>query len=360
MRFNRNIYMRLYHIAFFMPEFSNDYNNGEKNDPPSTSIPIYENEEAPLLKAFLSSMKITDFEKQLFEVCINVYNSLSQIFTIYFSSFDSRLEDDPAGFYKSIPQDAISKETIKEKSLGLFSSLKPACFFYCNFNPSYWLYSFSVIIHKNKKQLSFLKYVKNELYTYFVNRPIRKEASLYNNLEDLSTSIQNFIKSEKNLDALSSQDYLNIIDKIVVDSIDLTNDLVSGLQTPKALTPGEKNRRTAISEKQNKRFSGRQKIVQEHISRIKSESCSKKMSIRKYCREVYFPTHESELVSLNIKSPRTLENSCCKNHKPNKHRSAFSNRAYLNPAYPDSFKQTIRDILYDLERDRRSSSKQKK
>ena len=84
------------------------------------------------------------------------------------------------------------------------------------------------------------------------------------------------------------------------------------------------------------------------------------MSIRKYCREVYFPTHESELVSLNIKSPRTLENSCCKNHKPNKHRSAFSNRAYLNPAYPDSFKQTISDIHYDLEHARRSLGKQKK
>jgi hypothetical protein len=83
------------------------------------------------------------------------------------------------------------------------------------------------------------------------------------------------------------------------------------------------------------------------------------MSIRKYCREVYFPTHESELVSLNIKSPRTLENIYSKT-KPNKQRSAFSNRAYLNPAYPDSFKQTISDIHYDLEHARRSLGKQKK
>ena len=333
-------------------------------NPSKTSIPFYEDENNLILKEFLESMEITDFEKQLFVVCIKVYDLLSSLFWEFQDKFYDRLEDNPAGFYKSIPQDAFPKETIKEtikeKSLGLFSSLKTACFFYCKFHPSYWLYSYSKIIHKNKSQLQFLKYVKNELYTYFVNRPIRKEASLSVYLDDLSSSIQSFLEIEKDPNALSSQDYLNIIDKIVVDSIDLTNDLVSGLHIPKDLTTNEKKRRKAISENKKKSFSVRQKKVQEHISRIISESRSKKISIRKYCRDIYFPSHKTELNSLDIQSPRTLENICCKNHAPNKHRSAFSNRAYLKPSYRESSQQTIRDIYYELERDKRSSDKRKK
>ena len=360
MRFNRNIYMRLYQIAFFMPELLKDGKNDLNMNPSKTSIPFYEDENNPVLKEILESMEITDFEKQLFIVCLNVYKNLSSLFFPFQNKMNSRLEDDPTGFYNSIPKDDISKETIKDSSFGLFYSLKPACFFYCNFNPSYWLCSYSIFIHKYKEKFSFLRYVKNELYTYFSNRPINKEASLSDYLDSLSSSIHSFLETEKKPNALSCQEYLDNIDKVIVDSIDLTNNLVSGLHMPKTLSSIEKKRRKAISDKKKKRFSGRQKIVQKHISRIIFESRLKKMSIRKYCRDVYFPSHKSELDSINIKSPRTLENSCCKNHDPNKHRSAFFNRAYLKPAYPESFQQTICDIHYELERDKRSSIKQKK
>lgn len=389
MRFNHNIYMRLYQIAFFMPDaLRGKYDNGVESSfevPYPNAIPV----DDPILKDKIRSsilftnfdrdffykskaidMGINHFERILFYVCINVYEQLQTLFSAYKKEFlscnemnnkkNNRLEDNPESFYNFIiSRDAISEDMIKEKSFDLFHSLKTACYFYCKFTPCYRMYIFSGNIGRCEKTISILKYLKVNIAYYFSSFPYSKDTYIISDLSDLNDSLSVYFECSNAVEGKIKDEeekqkwkvFLELLcDKIMLSCIEVSNRLsVKVKHSPTALvsrridklvTKKEKKRRKRISDSQNNRLSERQEKVQRHVKNILMEwHNSKKKSMKTIC-EVYLDANRTELNSIGITSPRTLQNICSKT-KPNKQRSAFFNRAYITPDYSKDCQEEI-------------------
>ena len=401
MRFNRNIYMRLYQIAFFMPDI---FQGGDKYEieytlPNPLAVPIDDpglrDKFWTILSRVLSSksgsnykiiqgaMGIDVFEKRLFIVCLTIYQNLLPLFSPHQDAFRPRKQseseekydfaNDPEWFYKTIPQDAISKESIAEKSEGVFLSVKTACFFFCKFTPSYLLYKYSLSINKHENEIPLLTHAKEAISQYFCKYTAESFSSITDCLSELFDSLEVYSESRESFKKLQVEErsYWNswlekIYDGIIINCLDISERLSAQAGIPvfeyifqekcnssKFVTKDERIRRNNISKSHTARLSQRKKKIQKHINEIKNISKSEKMSIRIAC-EQYHKKHESELKSINITSPRTLENICC-DAKPNKQRSDFSNKAYVKPNYTPAFKNAINDLFHDFVHKSRSS-----
>ena len=401
MRFNRNIYMRLYQIAFFMPDIFQGGDNYkiEFTLPNPDAIPL---EDASLREKFwtilsqvLSSesgtnykiiqgaMEIDGFEKKLFIICLTIYQNLLPLFSPYQEAFKPRKRieseekyafvNDPEWFYRTIHQDAISKELIVEKSEGVFLSIKPACFFFCRFTPCYLLYKYSLSINKHENEIPLLIYAKEAISQYFCKYTAESFSHITGCLSELFDSLEVYSESKESFKKLQREErsYWNSLlektyDGIIINCLNISDRLSAEAGIPvfeyinqENYTPincvngEERIRRNKISKSHNVRLSQRKKSIQKHVTEIKNISKSKKISIRIAC-EQYHNKHESELKSINITSPRTLENICC-DAKPNKQRSDFSNKAYVKPNYPLAFKTAINNLFHDFVHKSRSS-----
>ena len=420
MRFNRNIYMRLYQIAFFMPDIPQNRSKrsfqaitakawGALNisRTPIDNTNSKDKHEARILREKIDNilfsvgrtekehdykysrafMQITEFEILLFRVCYYIYENLSSLFSPYEKRFISRkqkktkeksdFENNTEEFFKSIPKDAISEDMVKEKSFEMFHSVRAASYFYCKFSPMYCLYGYSDAINQFKNEIPILKYIKEIVSNYFVNCPTGKKLYINNSLYGLVDSIITYSKCKEGVKKRRSRNekkiwgwflkklYNNIIINCFKVSSHLSSeakfsfsDYILQERSP-SVSKKEIKRRDRISKTQKDRLSERRMQVKSHIKEIYKISRSKGMSIRKACG-YYFKEHKSELKLININSQRTLENNCSKT-EPNTQRSAFSNMAYICPNYSTTFKQEIKDICYDiLQSDRSLKRKQRK
>ena len=385
MRFNRNIYMRLRHIAFFMPNVWENKDT-EFSLPAPGSFPIAKKKK--LGKRFLKEiiyflsvnsdsnfhtainyMRIEPFEAKLVLVCIAVYMNLSNLFSPYEKKFKQRkkektpdkhgLEDNCESFCKSIPSDAISKDEVKEKSYGMFLSVRAACYFYCKFNPCFLLYSFSCTIKRHKSEIPILAYLRDELANYLCCFPVESFDMLNNRLSDLQETIDlyficrdAFEKLQKNERRIWNKWLGRIRDGIAIRCIGTTKELSAESKIPISkrifnldfdpVPDKEKKRREKISEAQNKRLSERQEKVQKNISIICSKRNSKKTSMKQAC-DLYFQANESELKKINITSARTLQNLCSRT-KSDKQRSDFVSMSYISPKYSKDFQESIEKV----------------
>ena len=350
MKFNRVILMRLYHIAFFMPDalekIDQDRLSCESEERDKMHVPYYEDESYQ--KDLFELMNITNFEKDLFLICKRIFENISPVFFPFEDKYtkqnDSTIADNPAEFLKTIPHGIISTEDIEKKSYNAFSSLRSACYFYCRFIQSYYLYSFSDIINKQKNQIPFLKYIKNNLYAFFSNYPIVGTEPIHVYLDDLADSAKAFMHLGKMSKDMKPQEYLKSIDKIVVDCMDVTNTLVSGVKTNKKITVVEKKRRKGISKKKKEIFSERRKKILTHVRNIRQLARVRKASIKATCED-YLPKHRQALKEIGINKCSTLENHCIKKRTdPNKQRSAFSAGLYVEPEYSSPLKTFIKEL----------------
>ncbi len=386
MLININHYMRLRHIAFFIP-------NVLENKRTKYSIPIPQLipiDDEKLKKVFFREitsvlsinrdskintavqyMQIDDFEVKLFLVSVSIYMNLSALFSPYEIDFKSRkklktvgkysFEDDSEGFYKSIPSDAISKDMVKKKSYGMFSSVRKACYFYCKFTPSYLLYAFSVTIKTHKSEIPELIYLRDELANYLCCFPVESFALLNERLSDLQELLETYFKCGDAFKKLKKRErsfwikYLKIMrEGLFLKFIGISKELSAESPIPvlkrlfhkkyAPLQKEEKQRRKRISKSQNKRLSQRQEKVQKHIEIIRSNVFAKKISVKAACEE-YFKTKKDDLKKINITSARTLQN-LCSHTKPDKQRTNFVNRSYLSPTYSKYFQDTI-EMIYN-------------
>lgn len=386
MLININHYMRLRHIAFFIPNVM-EKKVTKYSIPIPKLIPI---DDEKLKKVFFREitsvlsinsdsniytavqyMQIDPFEVKLFLVFVSIYTNLSALFSPYEKDFKSRkklktagkysFEDDSEGFYKSIPSEAISKDVVKEKSYGMFLSVRKACYFYCKFTPSCWLYAFSVTIKTYKSGIPELVYLRDELANYLCCFPVESFALLNERLSDLQELIETYFKCGDAFEKLKKRErsfwikWLKIMrEGILIKCIGISKEISAESPIPTLkrlfhkkndpLQKEEKKRRKRISKSQNKRLSERQKIVQKHIESIISSDYAKKYSVKVAC-ERYYETKKDDLRKINITSARTLQN-LCSHTKPDKQRTNFVNRSYLSPTYSKDFQDTI-ELIYN-------------
>ena len=397
MRFNRNIYMRLYQIAFFMPDPQKGP-TGKKRKfkasflcPETNCIPV----DDPLLRDKIDEiiyyvsliesnrnykkskdfMEITDFERVLFFVCQKVYEGLSSLLFQFEEKFKQKIdsktkrecciEDAPEGFYKSIPKKAFSEDEIREKSFDMFHSAKTACYFYSKFKPSYCMYNYSEIIRKHEKDIPILKYTKETIASYFCNCPINNYPYIKKVLLNLAYSLEGYSelkhgvrKTYRNKKSLHlwNRFVTKLYDGVLINCINISKELSTKpvfsmlefdtYKKDDLISKKEIKRRDRISKAQIDRLSERRMQVKSHIEEISKICRSQKVSVRKACG-YYFKEHKSELKLININSQRTLENNYSKT-EPNKQRSAFSNMAYVGPKYSPAFRKAINDICHDI------------
>lgn len=392
MRFDRNTYMRLRHIAFFMPdlfygekEYKSEYMIGYPNTYPfddkdineiiySMRFSVASLESGSDYLFFQNLMRIDHFEIILFRVCIFAYLNLEPLFSQYKDSINPPNEynnkgidkkvDNPVVFYKSIPENDISGDEIKEKSYGMFHSVKSAWSFLCNFMPSVSLYDYSLLINKYKEDIPLLAYIKKDIAQFLCKYPIGSFVRLNELLSNWADALEIYSKCKESIKTLNLQGidklYGEYLLKIVHNRInmfcfDISNFLSNKagalgfdfyFYTDKKIDPideKEKNRREGISKSHKNRLSERRVQIERIKKEIFNKSRSEKTSIKKAC-ERYYEDHKNELNSFRIVSPRTLQN-ICSNTKPNKQRSAFSNMVYIKPDYSKGFQEKI-DLIY--------------
>jgi len=394
MRFDRNIYMRLYHIAFFIPDALIPE---EKEDVFSIGHGFYElcpdhsfckkitknlmfanlNEVKSGYITAAEFMEISPLEKNLFYICLAIYEKLSLLFSSYEDAFkqnqkkelymEYNLEEAPEGFYQFVSkesQNSISAEMIKENTFEVFSTLKAACYFYCKFSPSYSLYGCSYILNEYKSEISILKRTRKDVALFFGNFPTNRKGYLITALLNVADSLLVYLKC-KNLVKERDKDEgekkiwdetietlffsvvyncINVSELLSAKPIFTYQEIVSHIKD-NLIEKNEFTRRKRISDSQNNRLSERQRQIENHKKRIVRKMGLKNVSKRKACKD-YFDEHKSELKSIHINSPRTLEN-ICSSKEPNKQRSAFSNMAFLKPYYSPAVKKKIKEITRD-------------
>ena len=401
MVFNINFFTRLRQIAFFVPNVIREKYETEYSLPPTDSFPIEDNNIREQFIKTCSSvgfansdsffnmctnyMKITDFEFMLFHVCLNVYMDLADLFSPYEKNFSPRkktkrkreygLEDDPEGFYNSIPRESFTKEMVKEKSQGMFLSVRKACHFYCMFTPSYWLFFYSISIKQHKNDIPLLKLLRDELANYLCGFPVESFAKLIKGLSDLSEIIKTYDTCKKSFNELQEEDRFiwnqwikTIYDGVMIQCFNVAKDLSAKSKIPvdkrffkvefpeefldelDYVSDEEKKRRKKISDSQNKRLYKRKEKVQEHVNSILSNK-GDQMSVKDACNN-YFEAKKAALKKINITSARTLQN-LCSHTKPNKQRSYFFERSYANLKfeYPKDFQKTIEKRFHDRYKD---------
>ena len=235
------------------------------------------------------------------------------------------------------------------------------------------LYKYSLSINKHEKEIPLLIHAKEAISQYFCKYTAESFSYIIGCLSELFDSLEVYSESRESFKNLQGEkrSYWNswlekIYDGIIINCLDISEQLSAeaGIPvfeyiiqenfTPVNVVNGEERiRRNKISESHNIRLSQRKKRIQKHVTEIKNISKSEKISIRIAC-EQYHKKHESELKSINITSPRTLENICC-DAKPNKQRSDFSNKAYIKPNYTLAFENAINDLYHDILHKSRSS-----
>ena len=404
MGFNINHYTRLRQIAFFVPNVIREKYETEYSLPFPISFPI---EDKNIRDKFIGlcisashtnsdssfnvgidCMKITTFEFKMFLVCLNIYMDLEDLFSPYKKDFTPHkktnkkreygLEDDPESFYKSIPQDTFTKEMIKEKSQGLFRSVKKACHFYCMFTPSYCLYKFSVFVKQHKSEFPLLVYLRDELANYLCSFPVESFSKLTKNISDLIEAIEIYDTCKKAFSEIEEEDRLywsqwekTAYDGITIKCFNVVKDLSGDNNTKATDLPAnlvlrrlfqeefdpvqneEKKRRKKISETQNKRLSERKEQVRHHLEEIAKKVQDEKITTKEACMQ-YFTKHESELKSINITSSRTLQN-LCSHTKPNKQRADFFDRSYIKLKYSKEIQEPIDKIIDNWNKDFKDS-----
>lgn len=335
MKFNCNIYMRLYHISFFMPELFAENKSIEQQSQLDALLPYYEKEK--LSNDLVAEMKISDFEKNLFIACLNVYKKLSPLLEPYVCDFPKRLQDAPKEFFNTIPKNI----SIEQSCYQMFKTSRATCYFYCKFTPCYYLFRYSVLIHLGKEQIPVLKYVKNDLYAYFSGCPVTEDCDINVYLEDLVTSLEKFLN--KHPKASSNDLLLKDADKIIVDCLDINEYIARSSKTKNPITDNEKKRRSSISKSKKKASKNRTENIQKIIQEIKDMAKSKGLSISRCC-QIYFKNNKPKLETLHITTFRTLQN-LCSGSESNKQRASFSQEKYCFPEYSERFKKDIEDIV---------------
>ena len=154
MRLDRNHYMRLKQIAFFMPDIlSKDEEHLNENrldisvDDPLLKIKIQSAitqvqflENKDLYREFLERMKIDDIEKILFKACLFIYEAINNLLVevdgIFLQKHDYlilQLQENPkeacALLEELVEKGTLSLVQIKEKSKEAFNSIKSVCYF---------------------------------------------------------------------------------------------------------------------------------------------------------------------------------------------------------------------------------------
>ena len=402
MKFNINYYTRLKQIAFFIP-------NIEENDN-ITTVELYDINTPDLsdriddvetrerinrkLYAVFSRdrsnfypqchylMKINRFEMNLFSVCLRIYNNLSSLFSPYHENYCFRkeqgketyipLENHSDEFYKTIPKDAISRKTIREKSFKMFLSLKEASRFFCEFTPSYLLYKNSETINIYEESIPFLTQVKEHLAYYFCGCPVEPYFQICDFLSDLSESLKIYSICYNTLnDSVKDKYWLEMLYKgIIVNSFDIIQLLspdvgLSFIQRLKAsdsdneLNELEDQKKTNwknnIKKAKQLSHAKRQEFVEGIKASIEFLKNSEHISARKACDRI-LKDNKGKLEEIGITSSRTLENQMCPNGDPNKNRQRFNSGFYIKPVYDEVFQRFINNIYNKLEQAERISN----
>lgn len=404
MRFDRNIFTRLKLIAFFIPNIVKSDNEEDHSnelwdlipdftntiDEPNIRDKIYKKFEDIIsietdnrYEIYHNVMKITEFEEVLFSVCLKLYKNLSPLFSPYhdenycFSKEQGGyanipLEDHPNEFYKTIPKDSISKKEIKEKSFGVFLSLKTACYFFCSFTSSYLLHSHSEVIKKHEEKIPFLVYLKQHLAFYFFRCPVEPFAQLNRFLSDLTETIELFSGSNKALKDFQIDKYWKekLYEGIIFDSFDIIQLLSPDVGIPffqllKDCTSDNgknelvNNKKTIwknnIKEAKQLGNAKRQKIVDGIKASIDYLKKSEHISARKACERI-LKENMVKLEEIGITSSRTLENKMGPNIDSNKKRQKFNSGFYIKPVYDEVFQKDTYNIDCKLKQAERISN----
>ena len=397
MRFDCNVYMRLKLIAFFIPNIVRSENEEDRSNEWWDLIPDLTNSiDEPSIRDKINKkledvisietdnrygiyhnvMEITKFEEDLFSVCLKVYNNLSPLFFPYhdenycFSKEQGGyanipLEDHPNEFYKTIPKDSISKKEIREKSFGMFCSLKTASYFFCCFTSSYLLHSHSEAIKRYEENIPFLVYLKQHLAFYFFRCPVEPFAQLNRFLSDLTETIELFSGSNKTIKDIQANQYCKekLYEGIIFDSFDIIQLLspdagISYFQRLKACTSDNgknelvNNKKTIwinnIKEAKQLSHAKRQEFVEGIKASIDYLKKSEHISVRRAC-EIILKENKIKLEEIGITSSRTLENKFCPNGDPNNKRQRFNSGFYIKPVYDESFQKDTYNIKSKLE-----------
>lgn len=385
MRFDRNIFLRLEQIAFFIPDLrlsEGDTIEYQFTIPSKDSIPIDDPNLRDKIHSMFSKalsreylfnytflqnvMRIDDFEYLFFVVCAKIFERLSVLFfpdkeTVSFAQQLKKdiLQNHYVEFYKSIPQDAITKDMIKEESYGMFHSVKMACDFYYKFYSSYRLYWHSRDIKTHESEIPMLVRTKEIISRFLCSFPLRPFKELEDDLSYLSDLLYIHSETKEKVILTKLQEdsywraYKKTVDNEIIDNcIDIaeihshnTSIPFSKLileENPDLVGEVEKKRRKKSSEAHKKRLEEREAQVQEHIKNVLKKCRSKKISIKEACDE-YFEEKATELKACGINSTGTLRNRCS-HTKPNKQRSAFFNRAYIRPSYSENLRKSVIEI----------------
>ena len=349
MRFNRNIYTRLWQIAVFMPIVFSKKNEHELAEldyalPKSMTRETCSEFEKLVLTAamtgkddptiyqtaLLKSMQISIFEEHMFKVCLHVFEKIN---TLFFP------KEDPQRYIREGDKDFVKNkillEQLSHETYEMFRSVSSALYFYKKFSKAKDIYDHSSTINNAIDLYSFLTHVKTNLFEMFADRPVESSpfvARYLVYLSDLDQLIKASIQQNSS-DERTNRDYL----------FDLCFNLAVSYSSNSRIRDNpdkrEKQRRNSISIAQNKRLSERQAQIKKCVKEITANSRSSKSTIKTECYE-YFEKNKEKLKSINITSYRTLQNHCS-NTEPNKQRSAFFNRTYLALDYSKDFKETI-------------------
>ena len=303
-------------------------------------------------ESLLKSMQISDFEIVFFEVCMKLYKKLQSIFFPLKSVkeetaeqiFQTDFGNGPVAFYNSIPRDRLILDEIKEKTYGMFNSVKTASKFYYEFNQIQELYDDSAMINKGIKKFSPLKHLKTNLYEIFSKNPTDFSPSFFVYLSDIVQSITPIIEPD------SESNEADVADSFINAIINSCFDFLFTYSAPKVSDNSKKN--DAISRTKLEQNSERRKEVFKYLNPIiKSLGDSPKRGQKKTACEQCFRDNESDLKNLGIGSASTLQRYLSQ-EKPNKQRSDYAKKIYkrsqYSPAFQDFFKY-LHDELKDAE-----------
>lgn len=365
MMLNVNHYIRLKQIAVFMPDVFNKKNEYEStNEPKEYIIPLSMKDEAKHLseselmildavmtgkndpgiyqEACLKSMQISEFEITFFEVCMKLYKKLQSIFFPPKNTkeetaelvFQADFENGPVAFYNSIPRDRLILDEIKEKTCGMFNSVKTASKFYYEFNQIQELYDDSAIINRGIKMFPPLKHLKTNLYEILSKYPKDFSPSFFVYLSDIVQSIKPIIEHG------SEPDEADIEDSLISAIINSCFDFLFTYSAPKNSDNSKKN--DAISRAKLQQNSERREEVFKYLKPIfESLGDSPKRGQKKTASEQCFRDNESDLNELGIKSVKTLQRYLSQEN-PNKQRSDYAKKKYKRPKYSPAFQDFIK------------------
>ena len=376
MRLDRNHYMRLKQIAFFMPdilskdeEYLNENRLDISVDDPLLKIKIQSAimhvqflENKDLYREFLERMEIDDIEKILFKACLFIYEAINNLLVDgrFLQKPDYlilQLQENPkeacALLEELVEKGTLSLVQIKEKSKDAFNSIKSVCYFYNEFTPSYYLYRCSETIKRMESRFPYLINLKTELYHFFLMRPVDSFCELNASLSDLSASLDLFssVESLSKNQSVSSFIVNKIYDWVIFNCLETSRMIPLKHGIPK---PSDTETRKKMAQTQREKNSEREEKKKELYDRLlidideEEKKTKKKRVVKKVC-DYYFNNHKTELEELKITSSQTLQSFVSRfrnNKNSNEKRTAFANREYIKPNYNKKLRDEIK-YLHD-------------